>query len=112
MLAGAPPAPAQTPAVDAARAAGLVGERYDGYMAVAANVPAAVRSQVSAINIQRRSIYSNLAAARGVSPREVGIAAGCELLGRVAVGQAYLLADGHWRRRAPGQAMPVPSYCG
>jgi len=108
-LAG--PALAQTLAVDAARSAGAVGERYDGYLGIAAPVSAAVRSQVASINIRRRSLYSNLAVRRGVSPAEVGITAGCQLLARVGVGQAYLLADGAWRRRMPGQRPPVPDYC-
>ena len=107
----AAPADAQTPAVNAARAAGQVGERYDGYLGIVAAVPANVRSQVASINIQRRSIYSNLAASRRASPRDVGITAGCELLGRVGVGQAYLWVDNQWRVRAPGQPAPVPSYC-
>jgi len=111
LLALSPAAIAQTPAVDAARAAGLVGERYDGYLGVASPVSAAVRSQVATINIRRRSLYSNLAASRGVSPSDVGITAGCQLLGRVAVGEAYLWNDGVWRRRAAGQPAPVPTYC-
>ena len=105
------PAAAQTPAVDAARASGAVGERYDGYLGVAALVSPAVRSQVSRINIQRRTLYSNLASSRGASPQDVGITAGCQLLGRVAVGQSYMLADGQWRRRGAGQPAPVPDYC-
>jgi len=105
------PAAAQTPAVDAARAAGVAGERYDGYMGFAGPASAALRSQVAAINIRRRSLYSNLAAGRGASPQDVGITAGCQLLARVGVGQAYMLGDGVWRHRAPGQAAPVPDYC-
>ena len=105
------PAAAQTPAVDTARAAGFIGERYDGYVGVAGPVSAAVRSQVARINIQRRSLYSRLAASKGVSPQEVGITAGCQLLTRVGVGEAYMGADGTWRRRAPGQSSPVPDYC-
>ena len=104
-------AAAQTPAVNAARTAGTVGERYDGFIGVAAPVSAAVRSQVGAINIQRRTLYSNLATSRGASPSEVGITAGCQLLARVRVGEAYMLADGAWRRRAAGQPAPVPDYC-
>jgi uncharacterized protein len=111
LLVAAPAAVAQTPAVNAARAAGIVGERYDGFLGIAGPVSPAVRSQVGAINIQRRSLYSNLAANRGASPAEVGITAGCELLARVAVGEVYLWADGKWRRRAPGQLPPVPYYC-
>lgn len=105
------PAMAQTPAINAARASGIVGERFDGYLGLAGPAPSNVRSQLSSINIQRRSIYSNLAASRRVSPGEVGIAAGCQLLGRVAVGEAYQLSDGQWRRRLPGQPSPLPSYC-
>lgn len=102
---------AQTPAVDIARAAGIVGERYDGYMGFAATPSAAVRSQVATINIRRRALYSNLAASRGASPQDVGVTAGCQLLARVAVGEAYMLGDGIWRRRTAGQAPPVPNYC-
>jgi hypothetical protein len=110
-LLAAAPAAAQTPAVDTARAAGAVGERYDGYIGVVSPVSPAVRSQVASINIQRRSLYSRLAASKGVSPRDVGITAGCQLLARVAPGEAYMLGDGAWRRRAAGQAAPVPDYC-
>jgi hypothetical protein len=110
-LLAAVPATAQTPAVDAARVAGAVGERFDGYVGVAAPVSAAVRSQVASINIQRRSLYSRLAASKGVSPQDVGITAGCQLLARVSVGEAYMLGDGVWRRRAAGQGAPLPDYC-
>ena len=101
----------QTPGVNAARVSGAVGERYDGYLGVASPVSGVVRSQVATINIKRRSLYSNLAAGKGVSPQDVGITAGCQLLARVAVGEAYMWADGTWRRRAAGQAAPVPTYC-
>jgi uncharacterized protein YdbL (DUF1318 family) len=110
-LAVAVPLAAQTPAVDAARAAGTIGERFDGYLGIAGALDPAARSQVGKINIQRRALYSNLAARKGVSPNEVGITAACELLGRVPVGGAYMLPDGAWRHRAPGQRAPVPDYC-
>ncbi len=103
------PAAAQTPAVDAARQSGRVGERFDGYLGYVAAPPAMVRSQVDAINIRRRALYSNLAASRGVTPADVGITAGCQLLRRVAVGHAYMLNDGQWRRRGAGSAQP--DYC-
>jgi uncharacterized protein YdbL (DUF1318 family) len=110
LLAGAP-AVAQTPAVNAARSAGIVGERFDGYLGIAGPASGIVRSQVATINIQRRSLYSRLAANKGVSPQDVGITAGCQLLARVAIGEAYMSTDGEWRRRVPGQPRPIPTYC-
>jgi uncharacterized protein YdbL (DUF1318 family) len=111
ILALATPAAAQTPAINAARAVGIVGERYDGYIGVAGSASAAVRSQVASINIQRRKLYSNLAARRGASPQDVGVTAGCQLLARVSVGEVYMWTDGKWRRRVGGQPTPVPDYC-
>lgn len=111
--AAAPPLAAQTASsVVAARASGLVGERYDGYLGFAATPSEQVRRQVGAINIRRRSLYTGLATRRGVNLEAVGIAAGCELLEQVKVGEAYMLNDGAWRRRSPGQPAPVPAYCG
>ena len=111
-VALAVPAAAQnSPAIRAAKAAGQVGERYDGYLGYASYLPANTRREVDAVNIRRRSHYSNLAAAKGVTPQDVGITAGCITLRSVEVGQAYLLADNVWRRRAAGQGVPAPSYC-
>lgn len=111
LAALAPAASAQTPAVDSARSSGVVGERYDGYLGFALTPSATVRSQVASVNIRRRALYSNLAASRQVTPQEVGITAGCQLLARVGVGEAYMLGDGVWRRREAGQAAPIPDYC-
>ena len=95
-----------------ARRAGIVGERYDGFMGFAVTPSPAVRRHVLAINIKRRSLYTDLATRRGVTREVAGIAAGCELLSRVQVGEVYLLSDGIWRRRAPGEAPPRPQQCG
>ncbi len=95
-----------------ARKAGQVGERFDGYLGYSAPPSAMLRAQVDAINIRRRSLYSSLAVRRGVTPQEVGIAAACELMERVAVGEAYLPSDGVWRRRGANEPAPKPEYCG
>lgn len=109
---GAPASAQSESAVASAKASGIVGERFDGYLGIAAAAPEAVRRQVSAVNIQRRSLYTGLATRRNATVQEVGIAAGCELLATVNVGEPYMLNDGAWRRRAAGQPAPVPSYCG
>ncbi|MGH6659310.1 MAG: DUF1318 domain-containing protein, partial [Sphingomicrobium sp.] len=54
----APAVPAQTPAVDQARASGIAGERFDGYMGFAAAPGASLGAQVSTVNIRRRALYS------------------------------------------------------
>jgi len=111
-MAAAPVAGQSSPVIAAARDAGQVGERYDGYLGYVTSPNAQLQGQVESVNIRRRTLYSDLAARRGASRVEVGITAGCELLASVAVGEAYLLADNVWRRRAPGRALPLPDYCG
>jgi len=102
----------ETASIVQARRVGLIGERFDGYLGfVAPNPPADLRRQVNAINIRRRSLYSDLAARKGVTPEEVGITAACSLLRRIAIGEYYLPGAGGWRRYVPGQS-PVPAYCG
>ena len=98
--------------VYAAQAAGTVGERYDGYLGMSSSGGEPLRRQVATVNLKRRSLYSQLAARRRVSPEEVGVTAACQLLARVEVGEAYLLGDNVWRRRHAGESAPRPSYCG
>ena len=111
-MASASVAAQSSPVIVAAKAAGQVGERFDGYLGYAAVPDGMLRGQVESINIRRRALYSELASKRGASRAEVGITAGCETLATVAVGQAYLLGDNVWRRRGAGETAPVPDYCG
>ena len=99
-------------AVVAARAGGLVGERFDGYLGALGPLPPGLRAHVAAVNIKRRSLFSDLASRRGVTAQEVGITTACALFARVAVGEAYLLTEGQWRRREAGDPAPRPDYCG
>jgi uncharacterized protein YdbL (DUF1318 family) len=111
LVLSAPPAQAQSPGIAVAIQAGQVGERYDGYMGYAGNLSPELRRQVSAINIRRRNLYIELASRRNVTAQVVGMATACELFAQLPVGEAYMLEDGAWRRRAPGQPAPVPNYC-
>ena len=111
MALGATPAAAQSPAIARAIQAGQAGERFDGYMGYVGSAPAEVRRQVSAINIHRRSLYIQLASRKNVTAEVVGFATACELFAQLPVGEAYMLDDGVWRRRAAGQPAPVPNYC-
>jgi uncharacterized protein len=112
LVLGATPVAAQpAPSLSVAIQAGQVGERYDGYMAFAVAPSPEVRRQVAAINLRRRNLYIELAGRRNVNPQVVGLATACQLLRQLSPGEAYLLADGVWRRWAPGQAAPVPEQC-
>jgi uncharacterized protein YdbL (DUF1318 family) len=77
-LAGA--AYAQNAEVTAALNAGTVTEQADGYLGVSGSVSSGVRSEVEAINIKRRAAYTNLAAQRGVTVKDVAAAVGCTTL--------------------------------
>ena len=107
----AAPAIAQGPALAGALDAGSVGERADGYLGVAGAVGGDVRAQVDQINIKRRALYTEKAAARGVSVEEIAAATGCQTLRRVSPGRAYSLDGSTWRVRGAGDPAPSPANC-
>ena len=107
----APGAAQDSGPVAEARSAGIVGERFDGYLGLAVEAPPLLRHQVQAVNIRRRALYSDLSNRRGVALQEVGITAACQLIGTVGMGQRYMLSDGVWRVRKAGEGAPVPDYC-
>ena len=95
------------------RASGHVGEQADGYLGLVDAAPAAVRSQMESVNIQRRAAYTQLAAQRGATIEEVAAATACQLfVTRVGPDQYYRLPDGVWRRRNGGEPVPRPGHCG
>ena len=102
---------AQPSSLGGAIQAGEVGERYDGYLAIVGSPAPQVQRQVSAVNIQRRKLYIELAERRNVTAELVGMATACQLFSRLSVGEAYMQSDGVWHRRAPGQAIALPEYC-
>jgi len=108
----AAPAEAQSPLVSQAIQAGQVGERYDGYMGFVSSPSPQLRRQVDAINLRRRNLYIRLSTRRNVTAQLVGMATACQLFSQLAVGEAYMLSEGAWRRRSPGQTVPLPDYCG
>lgn len=95
------------------RATGQVGEQADGYLGIVGAPSASLRAQVDAVNIKRRAYYTDLAAKRGAKIEEVAATTACELFrSKVAPGQFYRGTDGVWKKRAAGEAVPLPAYCG
>ena len=95
------------------RATGQVGEQADGYLGMVGGGSGDLRSQMEAINIQRRAAYTQLAAQRNATIEEVAAATACQLFAtRVGPGQYYRLPDGVWRRRNGNEPVPRPSHCG
>ncbi|HWK40944.1 MAG TPA: YdbL family protein [Croceibacterium sp.] len=101
-LAVAAPALAQRdPAYDAARQAGQVGEKMDGYLGVVGDQPAAVRDLVSNINIRRRANYAERAQAAQppATLQEYAFTQGCILIARLENGLKYQTPDGGWETK-------------
>src|SRR3954462_14412325 len=89
---------AHADALDAARAAGLLGERPDGYVdAVTPNPSAEVMSLKEQINAQRRKVYQQLAGEKGVPVEEVAaLAAEKTIAQKLKPGMYYLDSSGQW----------------
>ncbi len=92
LLAG----PASAQSLDELRAAGKVGERYDGFAAARDGNYA---DMVEEINAKRRAIYEKQAAKQGVSLSQVGAVYANEIVQQVPDGTWLLTADGEWRRK-------------
>ncbi len=92
------PIAAHADSLDSARAAGLVGERPDGYVDfVKPNPPADVQKLVTDINAQRRKVYEQLAGEKGVPVEEVGaLAAEKTISQKLQPGWYYMNSAGQW----------------
>ena len=81
-----------------ARAAGLVGERPDGYVdVVTPNPTPEIRNLVDQINAQRRKVYQQLAGEKGVPVEEVAaLAAEKTISQKLQPGWYYMNSSGQW----------------
>lgn len=100
LVAVATPALAQRdPAYEAARKAGTVGEKMDGYLAVVGGGDAALRKLVDELNIKRRAVYAEKAQAQRATLEEYAFTAGCLAIARTEAGEKYQAPDGTWQTR-------------
>ena len=99
------PATAQTPAqkgaVDAAKAAGSVGEQGDGYLGfVTPSTDPMLAAAVAAINAGRKQVYQEIATKTNVSEQAAGEATAQQLFTRLPVGQYFRPLNGAWTRKS------------
>ena len=104
MLA-APAIAQRDPAYDAARSAGQVGEKMDGYIGVVGGSTPALQRIVDDINIKRRAVYAEKARAANATLEEYALTAGCLAIARTAAGEKYQAPDGSWQTRTSAPPM-------
>ncbi len=91
--------PAAANELDAAKAAGHVGEQADGFLGVAPGAPSSAQGLVSRINEERAVRYGEIAAKNKTSPSAVAALAGKKLTDRTPPGQWIRGADGKWTKK-------------
>jgi uncharacterized protein YdbL (DUF1318 family) len=93
-------APAQAGPLEDAKAAGLVGERIDGYLGVVdSGAPGNVKSLVNQINAEREAKYAEIAKKQGAPVAAVAQIAGTKLIERAGKGEYVMGADGSWHQK-------------
>lgn len=97
------PAYAQSAArakVDAAKAAGTVGEQSDGYLGLVKPGDADTKAAVDEINAGRAGVYAEAAAKNGVSPAAAGASAFNNVIQpRLKAGEFYKDSSGNWKQK-------------
>ncbi len=105
LIVAAPVLAQRDPAYDAARSAGQVGEKMDGYLGIVGASSPALQRIVDDINIKRRAVYADKARAANATLEEYALTAGCLAIARTAPGEKYQAPDGSWQTRT--SAPPV-----
>ncbi len=91
---------AQNRLLDAPRASGAVGERYDGFAVVRDQAQAgSLGPLVNQVNAERRQVYTQRAAAEKVSIDQVGRVYAQEILRSAPAGTWFLQESGQWVRK-------------
>uniref|UniRef100_UPI00403FAED7 YdbL family protein n=1 Tax=Novosphingobium sp. ZN18A2 TaxID=3079861 RepID=UPI00403FAED7 len=83
----------------AAKAAGQVGEKPDGYLGVVGSGTSALKAMVDDINIKRKAVYAEKAQAAHATVQEYAFTSGCLLISKTKPGEKYQAPDGSWQTR-------------
>ena len=92
-----PPATAQARPLDAPRASGQVGERFDGYAMVrSASAPDSIKKLVTRANAKRRALYLKRAKETGASAADIGKIYAQQIMKSAPKGTWFLTQGGKW----------------
>ena len=93
-------APAMASSLDDAKAAGLIGERPDGYVGLVVKTsPGGARKLVDDINTKRKAKYTEIAKGNSSSVAAVASQMGAKLINRAAKGTFVMDGSGKWMRK-------------
>lgn len=98
-VVAAPALAQRDPAYDAARAAGQIGEKVDGYLGIVGAETVELRRIVNDINIKRRAVYAERAQANNATIEEYALTIGCQQILKTQPGEKYQAPDGSWQTR-------------
>ena len=93
------------PAYAAARSAGQVGEKMDGYLGIVGASTPELQRLVNDINIKRRAVYAERAKANNATLEEYALTAGCQAILATAPGEKYQAPSGSWETRTSAPPM-------
>jgi uncharacterized protein YdbL (DUF1318 family) len=85
--------------LDASRASGMVGERYDGFAVVREPAPPEVVALVDQVNAERRGVYAERAASEHAPIEAVGRIYAMEIMKSAPPGTWFLSDAGQWIRK-------------
>ena len=87
------------PAYAAARAAGMIGEKMDGYLGFVGSPSADVKRVIDDLNIKRKAVYAQQAQTQHATVEEYAFTSGCVAIARTVPGEKYQAPDGSWQTR-------------
>jgi len=100
LFAAVPQALAQGKPLDAPRAAGTIGERYDGYVVLRdGNAPQSVKNLVAETNAQRKALYEKRAKEDKAPVAAIGKIYAQQIIRSAPKGTYFLDESGRWTRR-------------